>query len=69
MRTTLDLPVELLDEAQTRLGYKSKTDTIIFALKQVVHHNRLEDLRALLGTIEFTADAATLRGKKPSRAK
>ena len=69
MRTTLDLPAELMTEAQDRLGYKSKTDTIIFALRQVVRHDRLEDLKALLGTIEFTADAATLRGKKPSRRK
>ena len=69
MRTTLDLPVELMTEAQHRLGYKSKTDTIIFALRQVVRHDRLEDLKTLLGTIEFTADAATLRGKKPSRRK
>ncbi|MEO8678780.1 MAG: type II toxin-antitoxin system VapB family antitoxin [Vicinamibacterales bacterium] len=69
MRTTLDVPVELLEEARLKLGYKSKTDTMVFALKAVVQRDRLEDLQALLGTIEFTTDAATLRGKKPARAK
>jgi len=27
MRTTLDLPIELLEEARLALGFKSKTDT------------------------------------------
>jgi hypothetical protein len=29
MRTTLDLPVALVDEAKAVLGYTSKTDTIV----------------------------------------
>ena len=69
MRTTLDLPAELMDSARSRLGFRSKTDTIIFALRQVVRHDRLDELKALLGKVEFTADAKTLRGKKPARSK
>ena len=33
MRTTLDLPEALLEEARTALGFKSKTDTIVLALR------------------------------------
>lgn len=61
MRTTLDLPEALVDEAREALGYKSKTDTIIFALRQVVRDTRKEELIALLGTIEFEVDPTTLR--------
>ncbi len=67
MRTTLDLPEELVEEARDALGYKSKTDTIIFALRQVVRDTRLEELKALLGTIEFDFDPTKLRGKERDR--
>jgi Arc/MetJ family transcription regulator len=61
MRTTLDLPAELVEEARDALGYKSKTDTIIFALRQVVRDTRKEELMALIGKIEFDVDPTTLR--------
>ena len=49
MRTTLDLPQDLLDEARAALGFKSKTDTIILALRELVRRQRLEELKALMG--------------------
>jgi Arc/MetJ family transcription regulator len=61
MRTTLDLPEDLVDEARNALGYKSKTDTIIFALRQVVRDSRKEELIALIGKMEFEIDPKTLR--------
>lgn len=61
MRTTLDLPEELVDEARNALGYKSKTDTIIFALRQVVRDTRKEELIAMIGKMEFDVDPTTLR--------
>lgn len=63
MRTTLDLPVELLDEARHKLGYRSKTDTIIYALKEVVRRSKLDELKAICGTVDFDVDPLTLRGK------
>lgn len=53
--------MELVDEARSALGYKSKTDTVVFALRQVVRESRLDRLKALLGKIEFAIDPATLR--------
>ena len=69
MRTTLDLPDELVTRARTALGFKSKTDTVVFALREVVRRGRIDDLKALFGKVEFEVDAATLRGKIPHKAR
>lgn len=67
MRTTLDLPDELVSRARETLGFKSKTDTVVFALREVVRKGRIDDLKALLGKVEFEADASALRGKAPRK--
>jgi Arc/MetJ family transcription regulator len=36
MRTTLDLPEALMGEAPRLLGFKSKTDTVILSLTELV---------------------------------
>jgi putative antitoxin of VapBC-like toxin-antitoxin system len=69
MRTTLDLPEELVEEARAALGYKSKTDTIIFALKEIVRHERIDELKDLIGKIEFTFDPTELRDKARKRVR
>jgi hypothetical protein len=69
MRTTLDLPAELVDEARNALGYVSKTDTIIFALKEVVRRSRIDDLKDLLGRIEFEFDPTELRDRERRRVR
>lgn len=63
MRTTLDLPEDLVNEAKTILGFKSKTDTIVYALNELVRRKKRRDLVALFGTITFDLDADELRGK------
>jgi hypothetical protein len=68
MRTTLDLPVALVDEAKAVLGYTSKTDTIVYALREVVRRGRADDLKRLLGTVEFEFDPRGLRQKERRRA-
>jgi Arc/MetJ family transcription regulator len=52
MRTTLDIPEELLEEARKKLGFKSKTDTVIVALRELVRRGRLEEIKALYGGLE-----------------
>jgi hypothetical protein len=64
MRTTLDLPEPLVEEARTALGYVSKTDTVIFALKEVVRRSRIEELKDLLGKVEFEFDPMEMRRKE-----
>jgi Arc/MetJ family transcription regulator len=68
MRTTLDLPESLVEEARTALGFKSKTDTVIFALRDVVRRGRLEELKSLFGKVEFEFDPTELRRKERGRA-
>ncbi|HUR32764.1 MAG TPA: type II toxin-antitoxin system VapB family antitoxin [Vicinamibacterales bacterium] len=64
MRTTLDLPVDLIDDAREAIGFKSKTDTVVFALREVVRRSRVEDLKALVRRIDYTADPRELRRKE-----
>jgi hypothetical protein len=64
MRTTLDLPEALLDEARIATGCKSKTETIVYALAEVVRRKRVEALKAMLGTVNIKADLAKTRGRR-----
>ena len=61
MRTTLDLPEDLLDEARAALGFKSKTDTIILALRELVRRQHLEELKGLMGRVRLDVDTARSR--------
>jgi hypothetical protein len=64
MRTTLDLPVGLVEEARAAIGFKSKTDTVVFALKEVVRRSRVEDLKKLITTIDYEFDPTSIRKKE-----
>ena len=68
MRTTLDLPGDLLEEARTRLGFKSKTDTVVMALRELVRRRRLDDLKALMGRVQLQIDIPASR-RRPRRAR
>ena len=61
MRTTLDLPEDLVESARTALGFKSKTDTIIVALRELVRRHRIEELKGLLGRVELDVDVPRSR--------
>lgn len=61
MRTTLDLPAELLDEAQRLLGFKSKTDTVVQSLRDLIRRKRIEELRELLGAVTLDVDVPRSR--------
>jgi Arc/MetJ family transcription regulator len=67
MRTTLDLPEDLVEEAKRILGYKSKTDTIIFALKDLVRRKRIEHLKGLMGAIDLKVDLTRSRRRPAGR--
>ena len=64
MRTTLHLPVALLDEARTALGFKSKTDTVVYALREVVRRSRVDELKDLVGRVQFKFNPTDLRKKE-----
>ena len=61
MRTTLDLPDELVESARKALGFKSKTDTVVVALREVVRRHRVDELKSLLGRVELDIDVPRSR--------
>jgi hypothetical protein len=56
MRTTLDLPEALVNEAKELLGFKSKTDTIVYALTELVRRKKREQLVAMFGKVKIDID-------------
>ena len=61
MRTTLDLPESLLEEARQALGFKSKTDTVVVSLQELVRRKRLDELKGLLGRVRLEIDLPASR--------
>ena len=61
MRTTLDLPAGLVEAARDAIGFKSKTDTVVFALKEVVRRSRVDNFKALVRRMEFEFDPGQVR--------
>jgi Arc/MetJ family transcription regulator len=64
MRTTLDLPGELLEEARAALGFKSKTDTVVLALRELVRRRRLDELKSLMGRVRLDVDVPRSRRRR-----
>ncbi len=56
MRTTLDIPEELLEEAQEYLGFKSKTDVVVYSLRELIRRKRIDGLKKLAGNIKIELD-------------
>lgn len=67
MRTSLLLPKELVDEARRTLGFTSTTKTVVYALREVVRRGHNDNLKAILGTVEFTFDPTVLRKRGRDR--
>jgi hypothetical protein len=63
MRTTLDLPDGLVEEARDAIGYKSKTDTVVFALKEIIRRKRKDELKDLITQWEWTSAPTEMRKK------
>ena len=61
MRTTMDLPEDLLDEAKSLSGTRSKTAAVILALKDYIDRKKIDSLRKLRGSIHVEHDLTTLR--------
>jgi Arc/MetJ family transcription regulator len=67
MRTTLDLPEELMNDAQTALGFRSKTDTVIMALRTLVRQHRIDELKGMMGKVKLDIDVASSRRRPATR--
>ena len=56
MRTTLDIPEPLLEEARRLLGFKSKTDTVVLSLQELIRRKRIEELKSMMGAVKLEID-------------
>ena len=56
MRTTLDIPEDLIEEARQLLGCKSKTDTVVLSLQELIRRRRVEQLKSLIGAVKLELD-------------
>jgi Arc/MetJ family transcription regulator len=64
MRTTLDLPEELLAEAMEVSHQRTKTGVIIAALEDLVRKSRLRSLKRFKGKLDLDVDLHALRKRK-----
>ena len=61
MRTTLDLPEVLMQDAMKASHQKTKTAVIIAALQDLVRKNRLHELRRYKGKVDLALDLDVAR--------
>jgi Arc/MetJ family transcription regulator len=64
MRTTLDLPEELIDEAMKVTRINTKTRVIITALEDLLRKSRIAGLKKFKGKIDLNIDMNVLRGRQ-----
>jgi len=63
MKTTLDLPNELMEEAMQLTDIKTKTEVIIVALQELIKKNKVAELMAYKGKINLDMDMDLLRNR------
>jgi Arc/MetJ family transcription regulator len=66
MRTTLDIPEPLIEEARRLLGFKSKTDTVVLSLQELIRRRRIEELKSMMGAVKLDIDIPSSR-RRPKR--
>ncbi len=63
MRTTLDLPEDLLNEAMRATHARTKTGVIVKALEELVRKSRVLGLKEYRGKIDLDIDPDELRDR------
>ncbi len=66
MKTTLNLPDELMKEAMLLTDVKTKTEVIIVALKELIRKNKIAKLKNFKGTVNLEMDVDILRNRDAS---
>lgn len=69
MRTTLDIPESLIEEARKMLGFKSKTDTVVLALQELVRRQRIEELKEMMGSVQLEIDLKRSRRRSAGKGR
>jgi len=63
MRTTLDLPETLLEEAMALTHIQTKTDVIKTALQNLIQKEKIRGLKDYFGKLDLDIDLDTLRNR------
>ena len=64
MRTTLDLPEDLINEAMKATHIKTKTKVIITALEDLVRKSKIADLKKFKGKVDLDIDMNAIRDRQ-----
>lgn len=63
MRTTLDLPESLIDEAMALTNIQTKTDLIKTALLNLIQKEKIKGIKNYYGKIDLDIDLNVLRNR------
>ena len=64
MRTTLDLPEDLLIEAMKATKIKTKTKVIITALEDLIRKSKISQIKQYKGSVDLDIDLNRLRDRE-----
>lgn len=64
MRTTLDLPKDLIDKAMKASQINTKTQLIITALEDLIRKSKISGLKEFKGKVDLGIDMKTIRGRQ-----
>jgi len=64
MRTTLDLPKDLIDEAMKATQINTKTQLIITALEDLIRKSKISGLKNFKGKVDLDIDMNTIRKRQ-----
>ncbi|MGD1999644.1 MAG: type II toxin-antitoxin system VapB family antitoxin [Desulfobacterales bacterium] len=64
MRTTLDLPEDLIIEAMRATHINTKTKVIIIALEELIRKSKISGLKEFKGKVDLDIDTNAIRGRQ-----
>lgn len=66
MRTTFDVPTELIAAAQKLLGFKSKREVVVYSLQELIRRSEVSKIKELSGKFDFNLDLNKSRRRRGS---
>jgi len=64
MRTTLDIPKDLIDEAMKTTNINTKTKVIVTALEGLIRKSKILDLKKFKGKVDLDIDMDVIRDRR-----
>ena len=64
MKTTLDLPEDLINEAMRATHINTKTKGIITALEELIRKSKISGLKEFKGKVDLGIDMNAIRGRQ-----